>query len=233
MRKPTESQRQLILYFAGAHKPWVKTTRQTYTRCEAEGWIEPTDYFPFHKATEAGRRAVGMEDVDTEFSYKTWDGRIHRVWASQGHVFVRDESAEYLTYGKHSDKDAAIDTVNEIRRRTMDRQHAEALETDRDRGMVYRSQNSDGTIRERTLFVQGNRIMESVDGSAPRVFGTYVRSETAMEILRRTRRNLLTASHVSALTENDVREFIRKKESIRSEATQWLRKISGHSTPKQ
>lgn len=60
MREPTEAQAQLIKYFADGTKPTARTTRQTYAWCEAEGWIIPTEKFPYHKATDAGRTAVGL-----------------------------------------------------------------------------------------------------------------------------------------------------------------------------
>lgn len=78
MRKPTEAQIQLIRYFTNGIKPNVRITRQTYARCEAEGWIVPIEeVFPYHEVTDAGREAAGLpvavkpadDAVDAEFWY--------------------------------------------------------------------------------------------------------------------------------------------------------------------
>lgn len=66
MPEPTPAQETLIRYFAGdtprgQRSAAVRTTVGTYRVCKRKGWIEETDEFPFHRATPAGRLAVGLD----------------------------------------------------------------------------------------------------------------------------------------------------------------------------
>jgi hypothetical protein len=63
--KPSKSQEAAIRYFADGTRPnGVRTTHMTYQVCRERGWLEATDTFPFHRATSAGRAAVGLPVED-------------------------------------------------------------------------------------------------------------------------------------------------------------------------
>jgi len=57
-KRPTQSQAQLIDFFDGGPVPTRRCTPGTYRACVANGWIEPTDAHPYHRATSKGIEAV-------------------------------------------------------------------------------------------------------------------------------------------------------------------------------
>jgi hypothetical protein len=62
-KRPTKAQAALIRYFAkGTHPPASSmVNNQTYRVCREEGWIEMIDRWPYHQATDKGRKAIGWE----------------------------------------------------------------------------------------------------------------------------------------------------------------------------
>lgn len=61
MTNPSPSQAAAIAYFHNGTRSGVRFNQASYTACEREGWIEPIDDFPFHRATDDGIRAIGLE----------------------------------------------------------------------------------------------------------------------------------------------------------------------------
>ncbi|MEU3452244.1 hypothetical protein ABZ671_01175 [Micromonospora sp. NPDC006766] len=59
--KPTPAQAAMIAYFHDGTRSSVRSNQASYTVCEREGWVEKTESFPYHRATDAGIRAIGRE----------------------------------------------------------------------------------------------------------------------------------------------------------------------------
>ncbi|TDC34231.1 hypothetical protein E1211_17955 [Micromonospora sp. 15K316] len=59
--RPSSSQAALIRYFYDGTRPAVRANQATYAVCEREGWIVRIEGFPFHRATDAGLRAIELE----------------------------------------------------------------------------------------------------------------------------------------------------------------------------
>lgn len=57
-RIPSRTQAELVRYFDGGPVGTSRALSTTYEACRNAGWIEPTDSFPFHRTTDAGRRAL-------------------------------------------------------------------------------------------------------------------------------------------------------------------------------
>lgn len=143
MREPTEAQAQLVRYFAVGTKPTMRTNKQTYARCEAEGWLARTVKFPYHEATDKGRKAIGMpkEEIDAEFDFiADYDGagqpKISRLVAINGDVFAISQDEPFGMPKKHTVfngliRAEAVDIVNKFRATHLEAQHADALQMDR------------------------------------------------------------------------------------------------------
>jgi hypothetical protein len=58
--KPTESQAQLIRYFATGQKGTARITKATYYVTEERGWIERTNTWPYHRPTLLGLHVIGL-----------------------------------------------------------------------------------------------------------------------------------------------------------------------------
>ncbi len=59
--KPTAEQERVIRYFAHETVTQTKnpaTLDRTYRICEARGWIEQTETYPYHRTTAAGKDAI-------------------------------------------------------------------------------------------------------------------------------------------------------------------------------
>lgn len=61
MTKPSAAQTEAIRYFNGSTTPGqrVRVTEATYAVCVANGWLEKTDAFPYHRTLQAGADAIG------------------------------------------------------------------------------------------------------------------------------------------------------------------------------
>lgn len=65
MTRPTAAQAALIRYFNGGPPPTSPVKKATYEVCRRRGWIERIEEFPFHRATDEGRRALEPAEPST------------------------------------------------------------------------------------------------------------------------------------------------------------------------
>lgn len=214
MRRPTEAQAQLIKYFADGTKPTARTTRQTYARCEAEGWIAPTEEFPYHRATDAGRTAAGLpvEPVrEEEFPFisrmdDNGQPMVSLMWSRSGDVLVTTPNEPHGKPPTHVVKEGlsrreAADYVRGFRETQLAQAHVAALEMDRARTVSYRYSWQGGT-GERTLYVDGSRIMyhgTGVIGIA--IYVAMGSPEMVMRTMVTIRGNVMEQAHAAALEE--------------------------------
>jgi hypothetical protein len=64
MPQPTPAQDRVIRQFNGdttAHNGHRTPTETTYKICERNGWIEQIETWPYHRTTQAGADAIGVE----------------------------------------------------------------------------------------------------------------------------------------------------------------------------
>lgn len=214
MRKPTEAQAQLIKYFADGTKPTARTTRQTYARCEAEGWIVYTEEFPYHEATDAGRRAAGLpvEPVREEefpFISNVYDNGkpvISLMGSSKGTVRVNTPNERhgyppiYVVKEGLSHHEAA-DYVRGFRETYLAQEYVAALEMDRARVVSYRYPWQGGT-GERTLYANGDQIFQFGTGiEVTELYAAMGSPEMVMRTMVAIRNNVMEQAHADALEE--------------------------------
>jgi len=75
MPKPTPSQARVIAQFNGdvaAHNGHRRPTDTTYKVCEKKGWIEQIEAWPYHRTTQAGADAIGVELTTAEAPAQTY-----------------------------------------------------------------------------------------------------------------------------------------------------------------
>lgn len=89
MTKPSASQEAAIKHFAGVMAPaGPRVTEKTYEVCRTQGWIEPTDAFPFHRVTAAGRAAIGLPTHERHGTCGNCFGGVHEYPAGWAHVIA-------------------------------------------------------------------------------------------------------------------------------------------------
>lgn len=77
-----------------------------------------------------------------------------------------------------------------------------------DQTATYRQLNEDGSWVERTFYVQGSALMETVAGwPEPRVYAMYDSPDTALAILIRAKQRILDAAHITALEDDKDRSL--------------------------
>lgn len=61
MPKPTPAQVELIRAYGGEQRSGRRVGNATLRSCDRNGWIEPTEQWPYHRTTKLGAEAAGME----------------------------------------------------------------------------------------------------------------------------------------------------------------------------